>query len=63
MKNIESKIKNAYSELQLMGISARITVRADNNILYDYPVYGDLILREQNEDDCLLMENKVKVVI
>ncbi len=63
MKNIETKIKKAYSDLQQLGISARITVKVNNNMLYDYPVYSDLILREQNEDDCLFMEDRVKVVI
>ena len=63
MKNIETKIKKAYSDLQQLGISARITVKVNNNMLYDYPVYSDLILREQNEDDCLFMEDRVKAVI
>lgn len=63
MKNIELKIKKAYSDLQQLGISARITVRTKNNMLLDYPVYDDLILREQTEDDCLFMEERVKAVI
>jgi len=63
MKNIETKIKTAYSDIQQLMISARITVKVNNNMLYDYPVYGDLILREQNEDDCLFMEDRVKAVI
>ena len=63
MKNIETKIKKVYSDLQQLGISARITVRANSNMLYDYPIFNDLILREQNEDDCLFMEDRVKVVI
>lgn len=63
MKNIETKIKKAYSDLQQLGISARITVRASSNMLYDYPIFNDLILREQNEDDCLFMEDRVKAVI
>jgi len=63
MKNIETKIKKAYSDLQQLGISTRITVKVNNNMLYDYPVYSDLILREQNEDDCLFMEDRVKAVI
>jgi hypothetical protein len=32
-------------------------------MLYDYTIFNDLILREQNEDDCLFMEDRVKVVI
>lgn len=63
MKNIETKIKKAYSDLQQLGVSARITVKASNNMLYDYPIFNDLILREQNEDDCLFMEERVKAVI
>ncbi len=63
MKNIETKIKKVYSDLQQLGISARITVRASSNMLYDYPIFNDLILREQTEDDCLFMEDRVKAVI
>ena len=66
MKNFritESKIKKAYSDLQQLGISARITVRSDNNMLLDYPVFDDLILREMTEDDCLFMEDRVNAVI
>lgn len=36
------KIKKAYSDLQQLGNTARITVKAGNNMLYNYPVYGDL---------------------
>jgi len=57
------KIKKAYSDLQQLGNTARITVKAGNNMLYNYPAYGDLILRERNEDDCLFMEDRVKAVI
>jgi len=63
MKNAEKEIKKVYADLHLMGVSARITVRTRNNMLLDYPVFGNLILRDMTEDDCLFMEDRVNSVI
>jgi len=60
---LEKEIKKAYSDLNEIGIISRIYIKLENNMVLDYPVFNDLVMRDMSEDDSLLMEERIKVVI
>ena len=60
---LENEIKNAYSELKNKGIISRIYIKLEDNMILDYPVFNDLVMRDMSENDSLIMEERIKVVI